>query len=52
MMPRRPSEEERNAKNARLDPVTVLEATINDMHNEELERRLVESGVAVYAEEG
>ncbi len=51
-MPRKPDERTINAKNAKLDPVAVLEATINAMHDDELERKLVESGVAVYATEG
>lgn len=51
-MPRKPSDETLNAKNVKLDPVAVLEATINDMNDTELEKKLVEAGVAVYATEG
>ena len=51
-MPRKPDESTINAKNAKLNPVSVLEAVLNEMHDDELERRLVETGVAVYAKEG
>ncbi len=50
-MPRRPSDNTLKAKDAKLDPVKVVEAVINDMHDDELERRLVDAGVAVYAKE-
>lgn len=51
-MPRKPSAEVLEARNAKLDPKAVLEATINEMNDPELERKLVDAGVAVYATEG
>lgn len=50
-MPRIPDSDTINAKNVKLDPIAVLTATINDMHDPELEQKLVDAGVATYVEE-
>ena len=50
-MPRKPSKEVIEAANKHLDPKDVLNAVINDMHDSELERRLVDAGLARYVEE-
>ena len=50
-MPRKPSQEVIEAANKHLDPKDVLNAVINDMHDSELERRLVDAGLARYIEE-
>lgn len=49
-MPRKPSREVVEAAKRSLDPRDVLNAVINDMGNPELERQLVEAGVAKYVE--
>lgn len=49
-MPRKPSQEVIDAANKNLDPKDVLNAVINDMHDPELERRLVDAGLARYVE--
>lgn len=46
-MPKKPSKEELAAKDKDLRPKDILEAVINEMHDDELEDRLVEAGVAV-----
>lgn len=51
-MARVPDERIREAAKKNLDPKAVLNAVINDMHNPELEKQLVEAGVARYVEEG
>ena len=51
-MPKIPDEKTLNAKNVKLDPVAVLTAVINDMNDPELEKKLVDAGVATYVEEG
>lgn len=50
-MPRKPSKQVLEAANKHLDPKDVLNATINDMHDPELEKRLVDAGLARYVEE-
>ena len=50
-MPRIPDKATLEAKNKKLDPVRVVEAIINDMHDPELEQRLIDAGVAVKVEE-
>lgn len=50
-MPRIPDENTINASKRKLDPKAVLNAVINDMHNDELEKALVEAGVARYVTE-
>lgn len=50
-MPRRPNDTVLNAAKRTLDPKAVLNATINDMHDKELEQRLVDAGLARYVEE-
>ena len=50
-MPRKPDEATLKAKDVKLDPVQVLEATINAMNDPGLEQRLVDAGVAVKIEE-
>ena len=50
-MPRIPDAATLAAKDKKLDPVKVVEATINDMHDSELEQRLIDAGVAVRVEE-
>lgn len=51
-MARVPDEKIREAAKKNLDPKAVLNAVINDMHDPELEKQLVEAGVARYVEEG
>ncbi len=46
-MPRKPSKEVLEAKDKDLKPKDILEAVINEMHDEELEQRLIDAGVAV-----
>lgn len=46
-MPRKPSKEIIEAGNRTLDPVKTLTAVINDMHDKELEKQLVDAGYAV-----
>lgn len=50
-MPRKPDEKVLEAAKKNLDPVKVLTAVINDMHNPELEQRLVDAGLAKKVEE-
>ena len=50
-MPRKPSKQVLEAANKHLDPKNVLNATINDMHDPELEKRLVDAGLARYVED-
>ncbi len=50
-MPRRPSNEVIEAARKNLNPVDVLNAVLNDMKDDELERRLVDAGLARYVEE-
>ena len=50
-MPRVPDESIRKAAKKQLNPKAVLNAVINDMHNEELEAALVNAGVARYVDE-
>ena len=50
-MPRKPSKQVLEAAKKNLDPKNVLNAVINDMHDDELERRLVDAGLAKYVEE-
>lgn len=51
-MARVPDEKTLEAAKKNLDPKAVLNAVINDMHDPELEKQLVEAGVARYVEEG
>lgn len=51
-MARVPDEKTLEAAKKKLDPKAVLNAVINDMHDPELEKQLVEAGVARYVEEG
>lgn len=51
-MARVPDERIKEAAKKSLDPKAVLNAVINDMHNPELEKQLVDAGVARYVEEG
>lgn len=46
-MPKKPTQEELAAKDKELRPKDILEATINEMHDDELEQRLIDAGVAV-----
>ncbi len=46
-MPRKPSKEVLEAKDKELRPKDILEATINEMNDPELEQRLIDAGVAV-----
>lgn len=46
-MPRKPSKETLEAANRHLDPIKTLTAVINDMHDKELEKQLVDAGYAV-----
>ena len=50
-MPRKPSKEVLEAADKHLDPRDVLNATINDMNDPALEKRLVDEGLARYVEE-
>ena len=50
-MPQMPTREILEASKHKLEPKDVLEATINDMNDPELEARLVAAGVAVKVEE-
>lgn len=50
-MPRIPSERELKASQKKLDPKAVLNVVINEMHDDELEKALVDAGVARYVEE-
>lgn len=50
-MPRKPSQQVIDAAKKTLSPQDVLNATINDMNDPELERRLVDAGLARYVEE-
>ena len=49
-MPRRPAKGVMDAAKVKLDPVGVLQATINAMKDPELEKRLVDAGVARYVD--
>lgn len=51
-MPRKPENDIMEAAKRKLDPKAVLNAVINDMHDDELEAALVDAGVAVYVQEG
>lgn len=51
-MARVPDERIREAAKKNLDPQKVLNVVINEMHNPELEKQLVEAGVARYVQEG
>lgn len=51
-MPRKPDQTVLEAAKKKLDPKAILNATINEMHNDELEAALVEAGVAVYVQDG
>lgn len=51
-MPRKPSQEVIEAASRSLDPRDVLNAVINDMDNPELEKSLVDAGLAKYVEDG
>lgn len=46
-MPIKPDKEVLEAKDKDLRPKDILEAVINEMHDSELEQRLIEAGVAV-----
>ncbi len=46
-MPTKPSKEVLEAKDKDLRPKDILEAVINEMHDPELEEKLVDAGVAV-----
>lgn len=46
-MPTKPSKEVLEAKDKELKPKDILEAVINEMHDDELEQRLIDAGVAV-----
>lgn len=46
-MPIKPDKEVLEAKDKDLRPKDILEAVINEMHDPELEQRLIEAGVAV-----
>ena len=46
-MPKKPPTEVLEAKNKDLKPKDILEACINEMHDDELEQRLIDAGVAV-----
>lgn len=48
-MPRKPSQELIDAAKKALDPTKVVEAVINDMHDDELEQRLIDAGIAIKA---
>ena len=50
-MPQKPTREVLEAGKKTLNPKDVLEAVINDMHDSELEDKLVAAGVAVKVEE-
>lgn len=50
-MPRKPSKQVLEAASKHLNPQDVLNATINDMNDPELEKRLVDAGLARYVEE-
>lgn len=50
-MPRTPSKEVMEAAKRSLNPQDVLNAVLNDMHDDELERKLVDAGLARYVEE-
>lgn len=50
-MPQMPSRETLEAGKRKMDPKDVLEAVINDMHDSELEDKLVAAGVAVKVDE-
>lgn len=47
-MPKMPTQEEMDLHKIALDPVAVVNAIINDMHDRELEQSLVDAGVAVF----
>ena len=49
-MPRKPTQEVLDAAKQKLDPIAVLNATINEMNDPELEKALVDAGVARYVE--
>lgn len=46
-MPKIPSKEKLHAASKKLDPVQTLTAVINDMHDKDLEKALVDAGLAV-----
>lgn len=46
-MPIKPDKEVLEAKDKDLRPKDILEAVINEMHDPELEQRLIDAGVAV-----
>lgn len=47
----KPEDWQMKASTKNLDPVATLEATINDMHDPQLEAELVKRGLAVEAED-
>ena len=50
-MARKPSEEILNAKDIDLTTVDILTVTINEMNNPQLERALVDAGLAEYVDD-
>ena len=50
-MARKPSDEILNAKDVDLTTVDILTVTINEMNNPQLQRALVEAGLAEYVDE-
>lgn len=49
-MPKIPSKEKLNAASKKLDPMQTLTAVINDMKNKDLEKALVDAGLAIEVE--
>lgn len=50
-MARKPSDEILNAKDVDLTTLDILTVTINEMNNPQLERALVDAGLADYVED-
>lgn len=51
-MPRVPEDKVIEASKKKLNPKALLNVVINEMHSPELEKALVDAGVAEYVEEG
>ena len=48
-MPKMPTKQFLEIADKELDPIKTVEAVINDMHDSELEQRLIDAGIAVEA---